>query len=154
MAYTYPQQNSKTEEYVAGGAVILGLILIFTGPQSLGMGLLLSAFPLATAIESYMITEGADYIVTHYKGEDALKEAIKLAKYAKDQSLKYWLIGGVFFIIALVGGLLAIAPVALANLANFIMIFVARSKYKELKKLYLISQLQKNGNQAAVLVDI
>ena len=75
MAYTYPQQNEKTVGYIFTGLVALGIILLFTGPSSLGAGLLASSFLWLGFGIGYTKLNGADYIVTHYKSENAIRAA-------------------------------------------------------------------------------
>ncbi|WP_367884250.1 hypothetical protein [Thermococcus sp. JCM 11816] len=109
---------------------------------------MLAGLLLWIAIDSYHKIEGAEYIVTHYSGEDAIKEAMELAKDARNTSIETWaLLGGFCFAVTFfIGGFLGISAVGLGNLANFIMIFIAHSRYNELRKALLLLQVTEKGN--------
>jgi len=107
MGYNYPKKDDNILKYGLGGAWILGIILALSGVnalQDLAIGLFLGWPFLLLGIWNYYQTEGAEYIVTHYSGEDAINEAMKLAKDARNESLGYWVFGGFLFMFFAWGG--------------------------------------------------
>ena len=150
MGYHYPQMNDKTAEYTFVGTGILGILLMLLGSSSemqmLGVGIAVGGALIGAAVDSYQKAEGAEYIATHYSGEDAIREAMELAKSARNDSIGGWIVGGIFFlIVSAVHSLAGMAIIGLGNLANFIMIFVAHGRYSELRKMLMILQLKKSG---------
>ncbi|BAD85109.1 hypothetical protein TK0920 [Thermococcus kodakarensis KOD1] len=53
-----------------------------------GVGLLFGGPLISGAIKSYQELEEAEYLVTHYKGEGAIKNAMEMAKDARNYSIK------------------------------------------------------------------
>ena len=148
MGYHYPHRDDDILKYGLGGAWILAIILLLSGVntlQDLGVGLFLGGSFLVLGIGNYYQTEGADYIVTHYSGEDAIKEAMKLTKDARNESLGYWVFGGfLFMFFAWVGLGISMTLTGLANLTNFIIMIIAHRRYSELRKMLMVLQLKKS----------
>ncbi len=141
--------DDKTGEYTFVGTAILGILLMLlgssSGMQMLGVGIAVGGALIGAAIDSYQKTAGAEYIATHYSGKDAIREAMELAKSARDDSIMGWIVGGVFFLMMSLGHSLAgIALLGLGNLANFIMMFLAHGRYSELRKMLMVLQLKKS----------
>ncbi|WP_297489817.1 hypothetical protein [Thermococcus sp.] len=152
--------NDDTAKHV-GVTWILSLIVMMSGVlakvkalQDLGIGLGLGGPFLVSGIEDYYKIEGAEYIVTHYSGEDAINEAMKLAKDARNGALESWIAGGFFFMLFAWGGLgISMTLTGLANLTNFIVMILAHKRYSELRKMLMILQLKK-GDKAEISIKI
>ncbi|NJF25986.1 hypothetical protein [Thermococcus sp. Bubb.Bath] len=128
------------------GSWILSILMVFWGVGDLAVGLFFGGALIPAAAISYQELEGADYIVTHYKGEGAIKQAMNMAKDTHNNSIVTWVIGGVAFFFAWIAGPIATILVGLGNLANVIMIFIAHGCYKELRKALLLLQITEKGN--------
>jgi len=145
MGYNYPHRDDETAAYIATGSAILGLPVTIFGSWILGLGILIGGALIGVAIDNYQKTEGAEYIATHYSGEDAIREAMELAKGSRNDAFWMWVAGGFFFWLTyLFHSPAGMAIVGLGNLANFIMIFIAHRRYSELRKMLMILQLKKS----------